>query len=176
MKNRTVDQPVARTEHALPEDLQRHVDAVRKAAYAVSSAETEYVCCLATLAQVAAHRRLSSGSAADACAHALGITRQTLQPYSLLLTRWEPEELRALLSRRNVHGRPLSLSHLLELARLPAAMRARWIERTLAEGLDAHALRAAIRRGEGPSSGAAADRGAECVGASVIRVPTRMSG
>jgi hypothetical protein len=81
----------------------------------------------------------------EACARALGLTRQTLAPYALVGAHWTAAELRHLLAeRRTVHGDPISISHLAELANLAPAHRDRWLERTFSQGLTVRELRAGL--------------------------------
>jgi hypothetical protein len=95
------------------------------------------------LAVAAAHATRDGGI--DACAAVLGVSRQTLAPYALVASQWTAEELRHLLAeRRTVHGDPISISHLVELAKLAPADRDRWLERTFAQGLTVRELRAGI--------------------------------
>jgi hypothetical protein len=130
----------------LPRDLVGLVEAVRQAQNEVDAANAKYVYALALLSRAASGRTIEGGSAVDLCAHAVGLSRQTLQPYAIVALRWRPEELRNLLNLRTAQERPLSIAHLLVLARLPAADRETWLLRTVREGLDAHSLRALIAR------------------------------
>jgi hypothetical protein len=143
------------------DDIARLVDEALRAANDLRRAHSEYAYRLAVLARAATGRRLSKGSAIEECARALGIRRQTLQPYSILTLRWKPEELRVLFGRPGANGRALSTSHLLLLARLPKSERDHWVERTLTEGLEVHELRARLRRSQEPELEPRAD-GADC--------------
>jgi hypothetical protein len=132
----------------LPSDLRKLVNEVLRAVTRMRGLEAEYVLGLAEVARAARDRRAENEPAIDACAKALGVARQTLQPYALIASRWKPEELRHLLSRRDRHGRPISLSHLLVLARLPPRESARWTESVFEEGIVVHDLRKRVRRSE----------------------------
>ena len=125
----------------LPEDLRELVEHARAAGSAVRIAQAEYAYRLSLLALRAAGHRLGCVAAISAAATALGISRQTLQPYAVLAARWAPEDLRALFKLRTTHGRPLSVTHFLVLARLPRSKRDALIARALREGLDARTLR-----------------------------------
>jgi hypothetical protein len=109
------------------------------------AAEAEYAFRMAAVARAARRGGATESSAVRACASALGITRQTLQPYALIGMRWTPEELRSLLERHDCNGRRISLSHLLILSRLSHAERQRRTEEVFAEGLAVHELRERIR-------------------------------
>jgi CheY-like chemotaxis protein len=102
---------------------------------------------LALLAQGAAASTTSPGaSIIEACARAVGLSRQTLQPYATVAARWTGPELRQLLAeRRNKFGEPISISHLVELARLSNPTRDEWLERVFAEGLTVRQLRDLLR-------------------------------
>ncbi len=104
----------------LPADLQDLVTRVKESASARRAAEADYVYRLAQLMRASAGRRLAGGgSASAACAQARGIARTTLAAFTIVATRWTADELHALLTRRDVHGDPISVSHLLLLSRLP---------------------------------------------------------
>lgn len=107
--------------------------------------EAEQAYRLALLARAArAHSSAKRSGLAD-CARAIGVSRQTLQPYAVLASRWSPKELKELLARRNIHGEPISVSHLMQLARLPRPVRDAWTERVFAEGLTVRELRDLLR-------------------------------
>jgi hypothetical protein len=129
---------------ALPADLRALVEGARRSLERVADAEAAYVYSLALMSRAATGRTVQGGSAIDVCAAALGLTRQTVQPYAVIASRWNFVDLRRLLSRRTVRGRPLSTAHLLFLARLGKAQRGYWLERTVREGLDVHSLRALV--------------------------------
>lgn len=81
-----------------------------------------------------------------ASAKAVGLSRQALQPYILVASRWTSEELRSLLAeRRNADGKPISVSHLQLMARLPRRARAEWVERVFAESLTVSELQELLR-------------------------------
>lgn len=127
-----------------PPDLRQLIDDTLRASIAVDKAEAEHHLRMAVLARKAAGRRVDGHSALAECARVLHISRSTLQAYAKLGARWELEEIRYLLERRNGRGRPLSVSHLLALAKLPCASRSVWVARALSEDLDVQALRRAI--------------------------------
>ena len=146
----------------LPDDLRQLVDAARLVQAKGRDIEVEYAFCLAEIARAATSRKVVRGngngtfSAIEACARALGIERQTLQPYALLVSRWTVDELRVLFNRRTVSGRRLSISHLIVLSRLARAERDAWSSRVLCEGLEAHQLRSLLRKSEGRDAGGGA--------------------
>jgi len=141
--------PIEVPSERLPEDLSALVAGLLAAEENVNAATAECVYRLAFLARAAHGRRVGSLDAMSVCAQAIGITRQTLQPFALIARCWTQEELRELLTRRDAHGRGLSSSHLVTLARIPRAARIRWIERALAESLDVRALRRKIHEEDG---------------------------
>ena len=68
------------------------------------------------------------------------------QPYATVAARWSAPELRQLLAaRRNVRGEPISISHLVLLARLSNPARDQWTERVFDEGLTVRQLRELLR-------------------------------
>ena len=121
------------------------VAGVQHAVSMLREAEAQYVLRMAEVARAARRGGAGDESSMNACARALGISRQTLQPYAVVALRWTERDLRDLFDRRDCHGRPLSLSHLLVLARLSQAERSRWIEVVLAEGTPVHELRERLR-------------------------------
>jgi hypothetical protein len=126
----------------LPEDLGYLVTEAQHAI--IAEAERAYR--FSVLARTAAGRRAGGYNAIEACARALGVSRQLLQSYAVLAMRWTPGQFRAALGRRGANGRPLSLSHLLLIAPLPRSAGASWIECVLAEGIDVRELRQRLRR------------------------------
>ncbi|HSY23662.1 MAG TPA: hypothetical protein VK841_16155 [Polyangiaceae bacterium] len=133
----------ARTDEPTP--LRDLVATAAEAEARLHAAEADYALRMAAVARAARRGGATDNSAARACASALGITRQTLQPYALLGMRWTPAELRSLLERQDCHGRRVSLSHLLILSRLSHTERCRRTEEVFAEGLGVHELRRRIR-------------------------------
>jgi hypothetical protein len=119
--------------------------AVVQAESRMHAAEADYALRMAAVARAARRGGAGANSAVRQCASALGITRQTLQPYALVAMRWTHAELRSLFERHDCHGRRMSLSHLLILCRLPLAERRRRAEETLSEGLAVHELRRRVR-------------------------------
>jgi hypothetical protein len=126
----------------LPSDLRELIDAARRAAVATRRCQAEHAYHLARLARATLRRTVGTRSAIEVCAHALGMERQTLQPYAVLAARWEPSEIAALLQQG------LCLSHLRSLAqaRLSKAARATWLERAISEKWEVHELRAQLRQ------------------------------
>ncbi|HSY21881.1 MAG TPA: hypothetical protein VK841_07195 [Polyangiaceae bacterium] len=122
------------------------VAGVQQAVSTLRDAEAQYILRMAEVARAARRGGAADESSINHCARALGISRQTLQPYAIVALRWTAQDLRDLFERRDCHGRPISLSHLLVLARLPLADRSRWIEVVLAEGTPVHELRARLRK------------------------------
>jgi hypothetical protein len=121
------------------------VAGVQQAVSTLRDAEAQYILRMAEVARAARRGGVADESSINHCARALGISRQTLQPFAIVGLRWTARDLRELFERRDCHGRPISLSHLLVLARLPQADRSRWIEVVLAEGTPVHELRERLR-------------------------------
>jgi hypothetical protein len=128
----------------LPGDLSELLEEVHRAELDVRVAEAKYARSLALLAGAARGRRVGGASAIGICANALGMARQTLQPFAIIAARWSQQELDAIFERRRASGRPLTTSHLLCIARLPRGARREWIQRALHEDLDVRALRESI--------------------------------
>jgi hypothetical protein len=133
--------------------LQDLVAGVQQAISTLREAEAQYVLRMADVARAARRGGAADESSIDRCASALGISRQTLQPYAIIALRWTARDLRDLFGRRDSHGRPISLSHLLVLARLPQADRSHWIEVVLAEGMPVHELRERLRNAKRSRAG-----------------------
>jgi hypothetical protein len=119
----------------LTDDLRALVVEVLQAEAAAHAAEADRICKVTALAQAANGRRLTSGrSALAACAESLRVSRQTLQAYVTLATRWSCDRLRTLLGRRDANGTPISFTQLLEIARAPSPMRREIIEEFFGTG------------------------------------------
>jgi hypothetical protein len=86
----------------------------------------------------------------EACAMEIGLARSTLTVFSILATRWAPDQLRTLFERRGLRGRSLSLTQLVLIARRPRPEGAQWIERVLGEDCDVRELKERMRKGHGP--------------------------
>jgi DNA-binding NarL/FixJ family response regulator len=136
-----------REKHAeLADELHALVEDVCDAAAEVLFVDAEYVFRMAVLAQKAYGAADDGDPQFAACARAVGLSRQALQPYVLVAKRWTREELRVLLAeRRNVLGKPMSVSHLHLLARLPRHAREEWVERVFSEGLTVSGLQQLLR-------------------------------
>jgi CheY-like chemotaxis protein len=143
--------PPAPDADALPPDLRVLAEDVLDAFAKERTLQADLAYRLALLAQGAASSTAASGSSIfEACARAVGLSRQTLQPYATVAARWTGPELRRLLAeRRNVRGEPISISHLVELARLSNPTRDEWLERVYAEGLTVRQLRDLLRNNSG---------------------------
>lgn len=127
-------------------DLQSLIRDALEASEQQRTSEAELAYRVALVAQAA---RASRGTF-DSCARALGMSRQTLQPYALVAERWSGKELRHLLAeRRNARGEPISISHLALLAKLPRSTCDALVERVFAEGLTVHELRRVLRKRKG---------------------------
>jgi hypothetical protein len=150
-EHRSGPRPV-RVEADEPTPIRHLVAAAVQAGARLHAAEAEYALGMAAVARAARRGGATDNSAARECASALGITRQTLQPYALLAMRWTPQELRVLLERQDCNGRRISLSHLLILSRLSHAERLRRTEEVFVEGLGVHDLRARIRASRGQTT------------------------
>jgi DNA-binding response OmpR family regulator len=127
----------------LPDDLRALAEDVLDSFAKEHELHAEQAYRLALLAKAAFARASSSkGSPIEACARAVGLSRQTLQPYAIVASRWSAPELKHLLAeRRNAQGEPISISHLVVLAKLPRGTRETWIERVFAEALTVRQLR-----------------------------------
>jgi DNA-binding NarL/FixJ family response regulator len=130
----------------LPDDLRTLAGDVLDTFARERALHAEQAYRLALLAKAAFAHPSLKGSPIEACARAVGLSRQTLQPYALVATRWSAPELRHLLAeRRNSRGEPISISHLVLLAKLPRATRDTWTERVFAEGLTVRQLREILK-------------------------------
>jgi hypothetical protein len=128
----------------LPADLHEFLAAARRAAAELRLAEAENAYRLALLVRAATGRHGGrGGSALAARAQLLGVSRSTLQPFSIIASCWSPDELRTIFERSD--SRSLSVSHLLLIGQLPGPTRHQWIERVLAEGLGVHELRSRLK-------------------------------
>lgn len=124
------------------DDLQPFVDGALKAMKRQRVCEADVACQLALLARAAHDAR---GTLA-ACAQALGVSRQTLQPYTVVARQWTGAELQHLLAvRRNSKGEPISMSHLLLVANWPRPECDRVVERVFSEALTVRQLRRIVR-------------------------------
>jgi DNA-binding response OmpR family regulator len=133
----------------LPPDLRALADDVLDVFAQERSLEAEQAYRLALLAQAAFASEARDWSVIEACARAVGLSRQTLQPYATVVSRWSADELRRLLAeRRNVRGEPISVSHLVLLSRLPNPARSLWLERVFGEGLTVRQLRELLRESQ----------------------------
>lgn len=122
--------------------LQPLIDGALQAMRQQRACEADVAYRLALLAHAA---RSSRGTFAT-CARALGVSRQTLQPYALVAEQWSADELRTLLAeRRTSLGEPISISHLVLLAKLPRPACDRILERVFSEGLTVRQLRRVLR-------------------------------
>ena len=79
---------------------------------------------LAALAKAANGLPNDAATTFDACANAAGVSRQTLQEYATLTTRWSPEQIARMLSLTDRTGKALTRAHLLRFARGPLEVRA----------------------------------------------------
>lgn len=123
--------------------LQPLIDGALEAIRQQRACEADLAFRLALLAHAA---RNSRGTFAT-CARALGVSRQTLQPYALVAEQWSGDELRTLLAeRRNSLGEPISISHLVLLAKVPRPACDRIVERVFSEGLTVRQLRRVLRQ------------------------------
>ncbi len=87
------------------------------------------------LALLAAAALAAPGDLSTRCAEAIGLSRTGLQAYALL-TQFGPRELeRLLVDTQDCNGKFPSVSHALQLAKLPKSVRGEWIRRMLTEGV-----------------------------------------
>jgi hypothetical protein len=138
--------PAPGTTDELPGDLRALADDVLDVFAQERSLGAEQAYRLAMLAQAAFATEGRDWSVIEACARAVGLSRQTLQPYATVAARWSAPDLRHLLAdRRNARGEPISISHLVLLARLANPARDHWLERVFDEGLTVRQLRELLR-------------------------------
>jgi DNA-binding response OmpR family regulator len=138
--------PAAGDVDELPSELRVLADDVLDVFAQERSIEAEQAYRLALLAQAAFASEERDWSVIEACARAVGLSRQTLQPYATVASRWTaPELLHLLAERRNARGEPISISHLVLLARLSNPARSQWLERVFDEGLTVRQLRELLR-------------------------------
>jgi len=109
------------------------------------TAKAEYAVRVAAMARAAFRGPPAEAREIRDRAAALGITRQTLQVYAVVGTKWSAAELRLLLEREDCHGQRISVSHLLLLARVEGEERGRRTEEVFANGLNLRELRGRIR-------------------------------
>jgi hypothetical protein len=134
----------------LPAELRDAVADALRTGSRLRLSETEYAYRMAVVARAATGHRVAVGSAMEACARALGVSRRTLQMYAPIAVRWTNDQFHALRRRRGPRGNALLMSHLLLIAPLTRQEREHWTERVLVEELDVRELRnriEATRRG-----------------------------
>ena len=106
---------------------------------------------LAALAKAANGLPNDAATTFDACANAAGVSRQTLQEYATLTTRWSPEQIARMLSLTDRTGKALTRAHLLRFARGPLEVRAAF-EAAVATGeFDIGELQGMLRKARGAS-------------------------
>ncbi|MGH7434637.1 MAG: response regulator [Polyangiaceae bacterium] len=87
-----------------------------------ATAESEHVYCLALLARAVGSGGLSVANF-NACAEAIGVSRQTLQNFVTLTSRWDPWRIAHMLRMTDRSGREISKNTLLRVARGPYSLR-----------------------------------------------------
>jgi DNA-binding response OmpR family regulator len=105
----------------------------------VASAESEHAYYLALLARAVGSGRLSVANF-DACARATGVSRQTLQNFVTLTSRWDPERIAQMLRMKDRCGREISKIILLKVARGPSSLRREFDEQFARGEFDLAAL------------------------------------
>jgi hypothetical protein len=129
-----------------PDDLSKLIDEAKTRALRRNFVEVEYAHALSKLAIACYGRKVGPGSAIDAAASALGVSRQALQPYGLISMCWTSEQLHEWVDRCASSGHALTPSHLLLLARLPRSLRIYWLERLVDSWADVRELRKQLRK------------------------------
>ncbi len=136
---------------ALPGEVRGLVADVRAEDARIGQADARRNYRLAALAKAASALPSDAATTFDACAQAAGVSRQTLQEYATLTTRWSPEQLARMLSLTDRTGKALTRAHLLRFARGPLDVRAAF-EAAVATGeFDIAELQALLRETRGAS-------------------------
>jgi hypothetical protein len=146
------DDTAARDGFVLPRDLQVLAESALDAGERVHVAEGVRVERMVRLVRTATGNRVGAQSALGALATLFGTSRQAIQEYATVGARWSDARLAELQSLRDRNGRPLGLSRLVALARLPSATRSATIERALSEGLSVREIRSLSRAERGGPS------------------------
>jgi hypothetical protein len=118
------DPCVAGTDGGAASRLPALAQRARVAAARLRQAEKDRTLWLALLARAASAGRGDASRALKSSAESAQVSRQTLQEFVTLTTRWEPAELAGLLGRRDRAGRAITRALLLRLARGPSTARA----------------------------------------------------
>lgn len=127
----------------VPEDLQRLLAGVRRAASEAALAEAKHAYAVAKLSLAATGRIVPAGrgAALGKCADLLGYSRQKLQSYGPIATRWTADQFLGLFQLSGSSRTKLSTSHLLLLAPLPRSKGELWIARVLENGMTVRELK-----------------------------------
>jgi DNA-binding response OmpR family regulator len=134
---RRSDQREATADLGASRGLQPLIDAVLDAALDERDAHAAKACHLVRLAHAAAAASDRS-CAMDLAARAVGLARTTMHGYATVALRWtEPEIEQLLHARRNAAGDPISISHLVHVAKLALgrSQQADLVEHILRESL-----------------------------------------
>jgi hypothetical protein len=107
----------------LPDALTLLAEEAHQAGILLAQAECERAYRLALLAAAASASEAEQPRAFEACARSAGVSRQTLQDFVLLSTRWGPTKVAGLMGTSDRSGRRLTKASLLRIARAPSALR-----------------------------------------------------
>jgi hypothetical protein len=99
-------------------------DEARAARLRLKEAEADHILRLALLARAASSAGKDTAGALEAFAESAQVSRQTLQEFVTLTTRWEPAQVVSLLASEDRCGRALTRTLLLKVARGSCALRA----------------------------------------------------
>ncbi len=115
--------PMTARGERLPDDVAALAAAARKAGERLEAAGVEHARSLALLARAASTGGLGGQGCLEVFAQSAAVSRQTLQEFVTLTTRWEPERVVSLLGMHDRKGRPVTRLLLLRIARGERATR-----------------------------------------------------
>jgi hypothetical protein len=96
--------------------------------------------------------KLYGTQAVGKLAESFGLDEDTLYRYATVAETWNEEQIVEILKRENIHGRPLSWSHLVALAKVSdAEEREQFLAKAIDEGLSVRELESLIDRPASPS-------------------------
>ena len=115
----------------------------------IGQADARRACRLANLAKAASALPSDTATTFDACAHAARVSRQTLQEYATLTTRWSAEDIAWMLGLTDRNGKALTRVHLLRFARGPGEVRMEFDAAVATGDFDIEELQAKVREAKG---------------------------
>ncbi len=130
---------------ALPRELRGLVADVRTEDARIGQADARRAYRLANLAKAASALPSDTATTFDACAQAARVSRQTLQEYATLTTRWSPEDVAWMLGLTDRNGKALTRAHLLRFARGPCEVRMEFDAAVATRSFDIEELQAKLR-------------------------------